>query len=272
MRQLMYLSSLDNHRVKTVLNLRRHRHRAQSGLFIAEGQRQITRALAAKLPLRELYKCPELGSGDDQLFTDAIDCLPPSVAQFEVSPRVMRKLAYRAQPQDMLAVFEQPRWTLNTLPTSAANPLWLVAVGIEKPGNLGALTRSAVAAGAAALLVADGVVDLFNPNTIHASTGAVFALPVVAADTPSVITWLNNRSVQIVAATPDAIVCYNDVNLTVPSAVVIGCEDVGLNKSWRDAAHCHVKIPMNQGSVDSLNAAAAAVVLLFEAVRQRRAI
>jgi TrmH family RNA methyltransferase len=149
-----------------------------------------------------------------------------------------------------------------------SSELWLVAVGLAKPGNLGAVARTAAVAGATGLLVADAVVDVYNPNAIRASTGAVFTLPVAAASSAEIRRFLADRGVTIVAAAPAAKEVYTRADLTGPVALVIGAEDTGLDDAWLAAGQT-VRIPMHAGEVDSLNAGVAAAVLLFEALRQR---
>jgi TrmH family RNA methyltransferase len=214
-------------------------------LFVAEGPREVERARAAGLRIRATYFAPELLQWDEGE---------------EVSARVLAKMAYRAEPEGVLAVVEIPE---RTLPDDAS--LVLVAVGIEKPGNLGAMARTADAAGADALLVADANADVWNPNAIRASTGAVFTLPIVEATRDDVAAL----SLQKVAAVVDASTAHSDVDLTNPTALLVGPEDEGLDPAWREAADMHVAIPMHARSVDSLNASTSAAVLLFEAVRQR---
>jgi TrmH family RNA methyltransferase len=178
----------------------------------------------------------------------------------QVSGRVLAKLAYRAEPEGVIAVVEVPR---HELPHGAT--LVLVAVGIEKPGNLGAMARSAQAAGADALVVAEALADPWNPNAIRASTGAVFTLPVVEATLEEV----SALETELVAAVVDAPTRYTDADLATPVAIAVGSEDEGLPIDWLAAADRTISIPVAHGSTDSLNAATAAAVLLFEAVRQR---
>jgi RNA methyltransferase, TrmH family len=231
--------------VKDVLRLRKSRERRREGLFIAEGPREVERARSAGLALRATYFAPELLAWDEGE---------------EVSARVLAKMAYRAEPEGVLAVVEIPE---RTLPGDA--DLILVAVGIEKPGNLGAMARTADAAGAQALIVADGNADPWNPNAIRASTGAVFTLPIVDASLAEV----NALPLQKVAAVVGGSTRHSDADLTRPTALIVGAEDEGLDERWRDAADVQVSIPMHARTADSLNASNAAAVLLFEAVRQR---
>jgi TrmH family RNA methyltransferase len=241
------ITSVDNPRVKDVLRLRKGRERRRAGLFVAEGPREVERAVAAGLNVVATYFAPSLIEWPDGE---------------EVSERVLAKMAYRAEPEGVLAIVEAPR---HTLPRNGT--LYLVSVGIEKPGNLGAMARTAAAAGADALVVAEAQADAFNPNAIRASTGAVFTLPVVEATLDEIETL----DVQLVAATVDAQRAHTDADLTTPTALAVGAEDEGLGERWRSAADLHVTIPMPGASAttDSLNAATAAAILLFEAVRQR---
>jgi RNA methyltransferase, TrmH family len=239
------ITSTDNPRVKDVLRLRKSRERRRSGLFVAEGPREVERARAAGLRVVATYFAPELLAWDEGE---------------EVSERVLRKMSYRTEPEGVLAVVEAPR---HELPRDGT--LYLVAVRIEKPGNLGAMARSADAAGADALLVAAAEADPWNPNAIRASTGAVFTLPVVEASLDDI----RALDVQLVAAVLGAERRHTDVNLAAPTAIAVGAEDAGLDERWRAAADIMVEIPMHGRAADSLNASAAAAVLLFEAVRQR---
>ncbi len=240
------ITSLDNARVKEVLRLRKSRERRRSRLFIAEGPREVARASGAGLRLVATYYAPEL--------IDWAEGGEP------VSEAVLRKMAYRAEPEGVLAVVEAPQ---RELPRDGT--LYLVAVGIEKPGNLGAMARSAEAAGADALIVAEAEADPWNPNAIRSSTGAVFTLPVVEATLADV----RALGVQLVAAAPDVGTPYTAADLAAPTAIAIGAEDAGLPEPWRKSADLTVVIPLKSRSADSLNAATAAALLLFEAVRQR---
>jgi TrmH family RNA methyltransferase len=240
------ISSPDNARVKELVSLRSSGERRRRGLFVAEGPREVERAAAAGLRVLETFYAPAL-----------LDW-PGGQA---VSERVLAKMAYRAKPEGVVALVEAPRFAL-----PPGGSLYLVAVGIEKPGNLGAIARSAEAAGADALLVAEGKADPFNPNAIRASTGAVFTLPVVEASLEQVA----GLGVAIVAAVVGAATRYSAADLARPVAIVVGAEDRGLPQRWREAAETELSIPLAPGrTTESLNAAVAAAILLFEAVRQR---
>jgi TrmH family RNA methyltransferase len=241
------ITSVENPRVKEVLRLRKARERRRSGLFVAEGPREVARARAAGLRIHATYFAPALLAWDEGE---------------EVDERVLRKMSYRQEPEGVVAIVEIPR---RTVPEEAS--LLLVAVGIEKPGNLGAMARTADAAGADALLVADAQSDPWNPNAIRASTGAVFTLPIVEAG-PADVDALPLRKV---AAVLGARTRHTDERYDAPTAFLVGAEDDGLPQAWQEIADAHVEIPMRGAAADSLNASAAAAVLLYEAVRQRGA-
>ncbi len=229
------------------MRLRKSRERRRVGLFVAEGPREVERARAAGLRIEATYFAPELIEWSEGE---------------EVSARVLEKMAYRSSPEGVIAVVEIPQRALPVDPS-----LLLVAVGIEKPGNLGAMARTADAAGADALVVADAAVDAWNPNAIRASTGAVFSLPIVELTRPEV----EALDIQRVAAVLGARKSYAALDYAQPTAFIVGAEDEGLDEEWRAVADAQVTIPMNGATADSLNASAAVAVLLFEAVRQRGA-
>lgn len=243
---LSVITSVDNPRVKEVVRLRKARARRDEGLFVVEGPREVGRARSAGLTLVATYYAPALIDWDEGE---------------EVDVRVLRKMSYRAEPEGVVAVVEIPR---RTIPDDST--LLLVAVGIEKPGNLGAMARTADAAGAGALLIGEAQSDPWNPNAIRASTGAVFTLPVVDV-TAGDVAGLRHQKVAAVLGAPRS---HTDVDYTGPTAFLIGAEDDGIPEAWRTLADVQVEIPMHARTADSLNASAAAAVLLFEADRQRR--
>jgi TrmH family RNA methyltransferase len=241
------ITSVENPRVKEVLRLRKGRERRRLGLFVAEGPREVERARSAGLRIRATYFAPSLVAWADGE---------------EVDERVLRKMSYRAEPEGVLAVVEIPH---RELPAGAT--LVLVAVGIEKPGNLGAMARTADAAGADALLVGEARSDPWNPNAIRASTGAVFTLPILDV-TAEDVARLPHRKI---AASLGAPTPHTEPDYTQPTAFLVGAEDTGLSQEWRALADTEVEIPMRGTTADSLNASTAAAVLLYEAVRQRSA-
>ncbi|MEM9882077.1 MAG: TrmH family RNA methyltransferase [Planctomycetota bacterium] len=270
------ITSPANPRVKWAARLRaKARERRRQGVLLAEGAREVDRAMAAGLRPVAWFGCGELLGDSRGPF--------PGVAGVEptwVSAAVLRKLAFHDRPEGQVAVFETPSWSLEGLEL-ADDKLLLVAVGTEKPGNLGAMARTAAAAGCAAVIAVGPAVDVFGPSAVRNSTGAVFTLPVVVVeDAAAAIAWLKARRVRVVAALADGPGSDADDCFTRPGwaagrcAVVVGPEHAGLDDDWRAAADVALRIPQATGpgvaAVDSLNAANAAAVLLFEAVRRRR--
>jgi RNA methyltransferase, TrmH family len=260
------ISSLQNPRVKQLVKLRDRRPRDEAGVFLIEGYREIRRALEKAIRLQELYFAPDwfLGENETALLAQA----EAAGAQlFELSREAFAKVAYRERPDGLLAVAPQWRRALGDL-ALPADPFVLVVEAIEKPGNLGTILRSADAAGCHAVIVCDPVTDIFNPNVVRASTGVLFAVPLVVAESAAVCAWLRARRIRIVATTPAAPTIYTQADLRGPLAVVMGSEQYGLSEFWLQAADLPVRIPM-AGQADSLNVAMATIITLFEAVRQR---
>jgi TrmH family RNA methyltransferase len=243
------ITSSENQRVKEVVRLRRAKERRAEGVFVAEGIREVARARKAGLTIRETFVAPEL-----------LPEYEPGAPRTEVTARVLAKMAYRAEPEGVIAVVETPAHALPANPT-----LVLVAVGIEKPGNLGAMARTADAAGADALLTAEAQTDPWSPNAIRASTGAVFTLPIIETTLDELTTF----DLQRIAAVIGAPTAYTNADLKPPTALIVGAEDEGLDARWRKAADLHVAIPINGRATDSLNASTAAALLLYETLRQR---
>ena len=264
------LTSLANPGVKAAAKLRQRRQRDRQRRFLIEGGREIAAAVEAGWPLETLYYCPELTAdrGVDDLLQR---CRTRGVACHATNAAVFGKLAYRETGDGLLAVAPTRELGLAGLPAPEAGepPLYLVAAGIEKPGNLGAMLRTASAAGASGLIVADAVADVFNPNVIRASLGALFRLPVAQAEGEAARGWLQARDIRLLAASPAAATSYHRMDWRGKTAIVIGSEAEGLTADWLAGADA-VRIPL-AGGVDSLNAAIAASVLLFEACRQRLA-
>ncbi len=272
------LRSKDNPRIRALLRLRRHRARREEGRFIADGVRQCARAVEAGLALHAAFLCRDRVPTDEAPIVDRLVYASSPDRWFDLTPTLMAHVAYRQGPQSLLGVFDQPRWSAEATAASSATlgpALWLVAVGIAKPGNLGAMLRTADAAGARGVWVADAVVDPFHPNAIEASTGAVFALPVHTGTSVQVLDFMATGQVQVVAGMPAARTPHTQVDMTGPLAIVIGAEDRGLGPPWTAAVQGDpsavkpVSIPTAGRVTDSLNASTSAAVLLFEAVRQR---
>jgi len=274
-----HITSLQNPRVKQLVKLRDRRPRDEAGVFLVEGYRQIRRALEKSVVLTELYICPEWYLGDQGNEPALIvEAQAAGAKVFQLNRDAFAKVAYRERPDGLLAVAPQWRRTLADLDVllagesnlSRPTPFLLVVEAIEKPGNLGTILRSADAAGVDALVVCDPVTDLFNPNVVRASTGVLFSVPVIVADSAEVREWLRMHGIRAVATTPAATELHTDTDLRGPLAIVMGSEQYGLSDFWLREADSRVRIPM-AGQADSLNVAMATIITLFEAVRQRSA-
>ncbi len=260
------ITSLQNPRIKHLVRLRDRRPRDEAGVFLIEGYREIRRALEKQIPITELYYSPDwfLGENEPALIAQAA----ASGAQlFELTKDTFAKAAYRERPDGLLALAPQWRRSLDELQLRE-NPFILVVEAIEKPGNLGTILRSADAAGVDALIVCDPVTDLFNPNVVRASTGVLFSVPVVVAESTVVRTWLREKNIRAVATTPAAKNLYTNTDLRGPLAIIMGSEQYGLSDFWLKESDAQVRIPMC-GQADSLNVAMATLITLFEALRQR---
>ncbi len=260
------ITSPANDRIKALVRLRNRRERDRTGRFLIEGFRELTRAAEAGVTLAEVYACPPLWLGGNEAAL-LERCRAAGAAVIEVTEAPFRKASYRDRPEGLLAVAAQFPVGLDRL-DPPSDPLLLVAESIEKPGNLGTMLRTAEAAGADGVIVCDPTTDPFNPNVVRASLGTLFGVPLAVASTPETLAWLAGRRITSFAATPSATLAHHDADLRGPAALVIGSEQYGLTDAWLDGADHRVVIPM-PGSVDSLNAAMSAGILLFEAIRQR---
>ena len=213
----MDITSLQNPRVKQIVKLREDKkQRQKDGLILVEGFDELTLALACGFTPQTLLSAPELVS---QTLTI------PNAESVTVSRAVFEKISYRDNPDGWLGLFPMPTSNLDGLKLSGENPMVIVAESVEKPGNLGAILRTADAAKVDALLVCDPRVDVWNPNVIRASRGAVFAVPVVEVKSPEALSWLRSRKMRVLAATPSAEEMYTDVNMQGPLAIAVGTED-----------------------------------------------
>ncbi|MDI6774108.1 MAG: RNA methyltransferase [Verrucomicrobiota bacterium] len=260
------LSSLGNPSVKQVVKLRMRSHRDELGLMIVEGYREINRALDNRHWPRQLFFCRGMFQGENE-DTLIRRCAEAGAELFDCSAKVFDKMSYRDRPDGLLAVASQVKRSLQDLAVPA-DALVVVAESIEKPGNLGTILRSADAAGAHAVLVCDRCTDLNNPNVARASIGTLFSLPVVETSSAEAWKWLAKKKFQVLAATPHADKLYTEADMTRATALVLGTEQYGLSEAWMKKASLRVRIPM-LGQADSLNVAAAATIILYEAVRQR---
>lgn len=268
MREELQLTSGQNSKIKQIASLKDRRERDRSELFVIEGYRELKRASDSGLEMCMLLICKELFLGVNE--QELIEQIRLSGAEiYSCPPHLFEKLSYRDRPDGLLAVARQMKLKLNSL-EALVEPFFVIAEAIEKPGNLGSILRSADAAGADAVIVCDRCTDIYNPNVVRASVGTLFTLPVVEAAGEETLLWLKKQQIQIVAATPAAKIDLYEADLKGAIAVVVGTEQLGLTDLWMKNSTIQVSIPMN-GVADSLNVAAAATLLLYEIVRQRRA-
>lgn len=262
------ITSFHNQRVKDAAKLRSRRHRDRQQRILIDGAREIQRAIDGGVPMLEAFVCPaRANTPEAQHLLEVFDDLRVETSQ--VAADVFERLVYGDRNEGVLAVAGQPSTSINRLPPPEPQGTTGILVGVEKPGNVGAVVRSADAAGVEAIIVADGATDLFNPNAIRASLGTIFTVPVCCATTEETIAWLRKHEVNIFAARVDATQMYTDVDLTGAVALALGSESRGLPAEWDIDEVTPIGLPMN-GTADSLNVSTTATVLFYEALRQRR--
>lgn len=260
------ITSPANPRVKWLVDLRKRRTRDAERLILVEGLDEVTLALDAGVTPRHLFWCDAFATGSSrQALLDRVSGLGSEVVA--LGEAAFSKASYRQSPDGLLAVVEDPETELDGL-ALGDRPLVLVCESIEKPGNLGAMLRTAEAAGVDAVVSASPVADWGNPNVVRASRGTVFAVPIASAPSAEVVGWLRRRALSIVVATPDAVDLVTEVDLTGPTAVVVGAEHQGVSPLLLRSADTTAAVPMF-GHVNSLNVATSAAVIVYEAVRQR---
>ncbi|GIG67049.1 TrmH family RNA methyltransferase [Phytomonospora endophytica] len=262
------ITSVTNPRVKALVALRgRRRARQEQGVTLVEGYEELDLALTAGVAPTELYLCPELSAGDPR--DVAVRAEQAGAQVHRLGRLAFEKAAYREGPDGWLAVVPDIETALADLPEDP-NPLVVVCGSVEKPGNLGSILRTADAAGVTAVISVDPVTDWGNPNVVRASKGAVFSVPVASCDTAAFLAWARERGLTVVATTPDTDEYVAGLDLSGPTAVLVGSEKHGLSGELLAAADIRAKLPMF-GRVDSLNVAVTAAVVTYECVRQRMA-
>ena len=272
----LLITSAANPRLKALAGLRRRRAREQTGQTLVEGYEEIALAVAAGVRPSAVFVCEELfspaGRVGSQHIGEQSDLLErlrsDGVELVNLSRAAYEKVAYREGPDGLLAVVDRLGGALANLLVDRPQHLTLVSQGVEKPGNLGAMLRTADAAGVDAMVAADPVTDWGNPNVVRASKGTVFAVPVASGSTAEVLGWIRRNDIRLVVTTPETDVLHTDVDYTGRVAVAVGSEKHGADGLLLGAATHRVRIPM-RGKANSLNVAASAAIVLYEAVRQR---
>jgi TrmH family RNA methyltransferase len=263
----MQITSTTNPRVKAAAKLRERQGRNDQGRVIIDGVREIRLAIESGLEIAELYYLPERCS-DEQHEALIAAAKSAGASLIEVTAPVMEKLAYGERVEGVVAVAPAPRRTLTGIKLGES-ALVAVVEGVEKPGNLGAIVRTADAAGISALIVAEGGTDLYNPNAIRASLGAIFSVPVASAASEATLDWLRQQQFRILAARVDGTTDYTAADFRDRTAIVLGSEAHGLSDLWHAPDVTAIRVPL-LGRVDSLNLSATAAVLFYEALRRRR--
>ena len=268
------ITSAQNSKIKLLLELQeKSKTRKKEGLFVVEGRRELLHCIEAGYEPHTIFFCPEIISKGDRSEIEqtiekqnaAAGCKLPMA--IEIPQQLYDKVAYRGGTEGVVAEMHCKDLTLDSLQLKE-NPLIVVLESVEKPGNLGAVLRSADASGVDAVIVCDPLTDMYNPNLIRSSIGAIFTVPIATAKSDEAITWLKEKGAKIYTAQLQNSEWYYDTDMKGATAIVMGTEATGLTNEWRNAADAHIKIPM-LGRLDSLNVSVSAAILMYEAVRQR---
>lgn len=258
------ITSAQNPKIKTLLELQdKSKTRRKEGLFVVEGKRELLHCLSADYTAHTIFVCRDILSDNELAEISAV----AGCKMIEIPSHLYEKVAYRGSTEGVIAEIKCKSHSLDSLQVKK-NPLIVVLERVEKPGNLGAVLRSADAAGADAVIVCDPLTDLYNPNLIRSSIGSIFTVPTVVATSSEAINWLKSNNIKIYTAQLQDSEWYYDTDMTEGTAIIMGTEATGLSEIWRKAADAHIKIPM-LGKLDSLNVSVSAAILLFEAVKQR---
>lgn len=260
------ITSLQNVFIKEAVALREVKARRENHLTLIDGIREIYRAYNAGVQIDKIFFCPDLIQGKEEY--DLLGLLKQrQVKTIEVIASVFEKIAYGQRLEGLVAISRIPQKSLSDLKPSG-NSLYVIAEGLEKPGNIGAILRTCDAAGVEGLLLVDTKTDLYNPNVIRASTGTVFSVPTAIADNEAITSFLERYKIKTCGLFPESVKNYTDVDLSGPTAIILGSEDKGLSEFWRKKADMNIRIPM-KGKADSLNVSVCAAIVIYEAMRQR---
>lgn len=259
-----FIDSESNPKIKNILKLQKPSERKKQGVVLVEGYKEVLAALKSGLQMVEIFYCPEYGGENPSFF--GVDKNQKLIAN--VAKAVFEKITYREKPDGYIALFLIKNYSLEEIKLSE-RPLVLVLEGMEKPGNFGAILRTADAAGVDAIIVNDNQLDVYHPNAIRASIGSIFNAQIAVATREETIAYLAANNITTYATSKRGEKDYYDFDLSAGTAFVFGAEHSGLSEEWRESADEYIKIPMT-GVVDSLNLSASAAILLFEAVRQRK--
>ncbi|MDD4332565.1 MAG: RNA methyltransferase [Patescibacteria group bacterium] len=275
----MIITSPQNEKIKEIIKLYKPRERRKTGLIVVEGKKEIEMAIECKLEIMEVYYCPELAKENSQRQTNVSLFSAVEEKVIEVTEAVFKKISYRENPDGCLVLARRPDdLKLEDIMTPSNSPskrggearpaLIVVLEAVEKPGNLGAILRTADATQADAVIFNEEQIDIYNPNVIHASRGAIFSMRTVASTPAETVAWLKKNKIKSYAAALPAKKNYLEINYKKPSAIILGAEDKGLSKYWLDNANELIIIPMH-GKIDSLNVSVSGAIIMYEVARQR---
>lgn len=258
------ITSLQNPKIKNIVKLAKAKERKSQNLFILEGARELSLALTSSYTIDSVYYCDEIFEKSD--YPEVLESISDDF-KYEVSKQVFEKIAYRDGSDGLIALIKPKSHTLADIKLSE-NPFIIVLEAVEKPGNLGAILRTADAAQVDAVIVCDPLTDVYNPNAIRSGIGCVFSVQTAICTSQEALDWLRMNKIKIYAAELRTSDWYQDVDYREASAIIMGTEADGLTKFWLDEADHRIKIPM-RGKIDSLNVSVSTAVITFEAIRQR---
>lgn len=256
------ITSTQNAKIKQIVALQKPRERKKSGTFLIEGVREISLAQQGGITLREVYVCEDLFVADPSYPIQLNELIV-----YSITTEIFEKVSYRSHSGGILVVGETPNRTLDHL-TPKKDPFYLVIEQVEKPGNIGAVLRTADAAGLDGLIICDPATDLYNPNIIRASLGCLFTVPTAVTSNEALSTFFSNHDIKSFATLPETKKLYTKSSYKGGIAILMGAESTGLSDFWRARASCQIRIPM-EGKIDSLNISNAAAIVIYEALRQR---
>lgn len=260
------ITSTNNRKIKNIRQLQKSKERKNQNLFVIEGIKEIEKAIISKYEFETIFYCKDIAKVKElnEIFSKNVDS-----EIIEVSKSVYSQIAYRENSGGVVVLAKTKILKFEEIHLSQ-NPLVLVLESVEKPGNLGAILRTADAAGVEAVIVCDNQTDIFNPNVIRASLGCIFTVPVIVTDSKFAIHWLKANKINIYSTHLEAAIPYTSVNFKEKSAIVFGTESVGISEIWQKNSTKNIIIPM-KGKTDSLNVSTSSAIIVFEAVRQREA-
>ncbi len=258
------ITSVNNRRIKNIQHLQKSKERKKQDLFVIEGIKEIQKAINSKYEFDTIFYCKEVAKIKDlnEIFSKC-----PETEMIEVSKQVFDKIAYRENSGGVVVLSKPRYYNFDDIHLSS-NPLILVLESVEKPGNLGAILRTADAAGIEAVVVCDNQTDIYNPNVVRASIGCVFTVPVIVTDSKFATHWLKANKINIYSTHLEAAIPYTSIDFKQKSAIVFGTEATGISEIWQKSSTKNIIIPM-KGEADSLNVSTSSAIIVFEAVRQR---